>query len=49
MFDLLGTDLDQKKLYVTPAAHLIPEDILIRETLNWFDHYLDEDRAANGR
>ena len=40
MFELLGTDPKHKKLYVTPAAHTVPRDVLIRETLNWFDLYL---------
>jgi len=38
MFELLGTD--HKKHYVTPAAHIVPRHVLIRETLDWFDKYL---------
>ena len=41
MFELLGTAPEHKKHYVTPRAHLVPRDILIRETLDWFDKYLD--------
>ncbi|MCO4812710.1 MAG: SUMF1/EgtB/PvdO family nonheme iron enzyme [Gammaproteobacteria bacterium] len=41
MFELLGTAPEQKKHYVTPGAHIVPRDILIRETLDWFDKYLD--------
>jgi cephalosporin-C deacetylase-like acetyl esterase len=40
MFELLGTDPEHKKHYITPAAHVVPHDVLIRETLDWFDHYL---------
>ena len=39
MFELLGTDPEHKKHYVTPASHIVPRDILIRETLDWFDRY----------
>ncbi len=42
MFELLGTDPEHKKHYVTPASHIVPRDILIRETLDWFDRYLAE-------
>ena len=40
MFELLGTDPAHKKHYVTSAAHIVPRDALIRETLDWFDQYL---------
>jgi DNA-binding winged helix-turn-helix (wHTH) protein len=42
MFELLGTDPEHKKHYITPAAHIVPHDVLIRETLDWFDRYLGE-------
>ncbi len=42
MFDLLGTDPDHKKMHVTPTAHFVPRDVLIRESLNWFDRYLSD-------
>ena len=42
MFELLGTDPAHKEHYITPAAHIVPRDVLIRETLDWFDHYLGE-------
>jgi DNA-binding winged helix-turn-helix (wHTH) protein/dienelactone hydrolase len=41
MFELLGTDPKHKKHYVTPSSHVVPHDVLIRETLDWFDRYLD--------
>ncbi|VUX56212.1 membrane protein of unknown function [uncultured Woeseiaceae bacterium] len=40
MFELLATDPEHKKHYVAPAGHIVPRDMLIRETLDWFDHYL---------
>jgi dipeptidyl aminopeptidase/acylaminoacyl peptidase len=40
MFQLLGTDPEHKKLYVTPGDHGVPQDVIIRETLDWFDRYL---------
>jgi dienelactone hydrolase len=40
MFELLGTDAAHKKHYVTSAGHIVPRDVLIRETLDWFDLYL---------
>lgn len=40
LFELLGTDPEHKKHYVTPAAHLVPRDEVIRETLDWLDRYL---------
>ncbi len=42
MFELLGTDQKHKKHYVMPASHVLPRDVLIRETLDWFDRYLGE-------
>jgi dienelactone hydrolase len=42
MFELLGTEPEHKKLFVTPAAHWVPRNVLIRETLDWFDRYLRE-------
>jgi len=41
LFELLKTDPAHKKHYITPAAHSVPRDVLIRETLDWFDRYLD--------
>ena len=40
MFELLGTPQEDKQHYVSPAAHFVPVDEIIRETLNWFDKYL---------
>jgi hypothetical protein len=40
MFELLGTPPDQKKQYVYEAGHHVPQNILLRETLNWLDTYL---------
>ncbi len=40
MFEFLGTPEEDKRHYVSPSAHLVPADEIIRETLNWFDRYL---------
>ena len=40
MFELLGTDLEHKKHYVTPAGHVVPREDTVRETLDWYDRYL---------
>ena len=42
MFDLLGTDPQHKKHYVTPAGHIVPREDTVRETLQWYDRYLTE-------
>jgi len=40
MFEMLGTAPENKKLYLVPSDHIVPQDELIRETLGWFDRYL---------
>ncbi len=40
MFDSLGTAPEHKRHLVTSGAHIVPRDVLIRETLDWFDRYL---------
>jgi dienelactone hydrolase len=41
MFEDLGTDPDHKKLIIYPEAdHWIPQNDLVRETLDWYDRYL---------
>jgi dienelactone hydrolase len=40
IFELLGTEPRDKKMIITPAAHFVPQDVLIKETLDWFDKYL---------
>ena len=42
MFEGLGTPPEDKFHYVSPSAHLVPEDEVITRTLNWFDKYLGE-------
>ena len=39
MFELLGIDSKHKKLYVTPAAHIVPRDVLIRDRIDRFAAY----------
>ena len=41
-YKLLGTEVAHKKLVTAPTAHLVPHDILIRESLDWFDRYLGD-------
>ena len=40
MFNSLGTAPENKKHVVTAGAHIVPRDVLIKETLDWFDRYL---------
>lgn len=46
MPELLGTDPEHKEHYVTPAAHLVPRDEAITQTLDWFDRYLGKPGAS---
>jgi hypothetical protein len=39
-FRLLGTPAADKKHVVHTAAHPIPQQDMVRETLAWFDKYL---------
>ncbi len=41
MYEFLGTDPEHKKHVVTADAHLVSKDVLIRESLDWFEKYLD--------
>ena len=40
MFELLGTPEKHKELILYDAAHFIPKNERIRETLDWLDRYL---------
>jgi hypothetical protein len=40
MFKLLGSALGQKRLILYEAGHDLPGPPVIRETLDWLDHYL---------
>ena len=40
LFDLLGTAPPHKRHYRTPAAHAVPRNEVIKETLDWLDRYL---------
>ena len=42
MFELLGTDPADKKHVVSPSGHIAPRDVVIRESLAWFDRYLSD-------
>ena len=39
-FDLIGVPDNDKKHVVAIGGHFIPRDLLIRETLDWFDRHL---------
>ena len=39
-FRLLGARDDQKKHLLYDTSHNLPRNEFIKETLNWFDHYL---------
>ena len=41
LYEFLGTSAEHKKHVVTPEAHLVARDVLIRETLDWLDRYLN--------
>jgi hypothetical protein len=40
MFDLLGTPAQHKRNILYETGHTVPRNQLIKETLDWFDHYL---------
>lgn len=40
LFDLLGTAPPDKRHYLSPAAHNVPRNEVIKETLDWLDRYL---------
>jgi eukaryotic-like serine/threonine-protein kinase len=40
LFRLLGTSPSEKRRVVYDSGHLIPLDPMIKESLDWFDHYL---------
>jgi eukaryotic-like serine/threonine-protein kinase len=39
-FALLGTAAADKKHVIAPGGHFVPQDVLVRETLDWLDKYL---------
>ena len=40
LYDMLGTDPSAKELKVYPTDHFIPQDEVIKESLDWLDKYL---------
>ena len=40
MYELLGSPADRKRLVVAEGVHYVPRNVLIGETLNWFDRHL---------
>ena len=55
LFDLLGTDAGDKKLFLSESDHIPKSQDFIRESLAWLDRYLslvtsaDPDKIANKR
>jgi hypothetical protein len=45
MFRLLGTSPEHKKQVVYESSHFVPQNQLIRETLDWLDKYLGSVQA----
>ena len=46
LFDLLGASSSDKRLVQYDAGHgILPQNQLVRETLDWFDRYLGPTRA----
>jgi dipeptidyl aminopeptidase/acylaminoacyl peptidase len=46
LFDLLGASPSDKRLVQYDAGHgILPQNQLVRETLDWFDRYLGPTRA----
>ena len=49
MFRLLGTDLARKRYHLSNSSHVAaPTAERMKETLDWFDRYLDIARDAQG-
>lgn len=48
MFRLLGTAPEHKRQLVYDAGHLVPRSQVIKETLDWFDHYLGPVQLLKG-
>jgi len=40
MYKLLGTPAQDKQMKVYPVSHLPERNVIIKETLAWFDRYL---------
>lgn len=39
-FELIGTAENDKRMVIAPSGHSAPYELLVRETLAWFDKYL---------
>jgi dienelactone hydrolase len=44
-FSLLGTPPEDKKHVIAIGGHFVPQDVLVRETLDWLDKYLGPPRT----
>jgi cephalosporin-C deacetylase-like acetyl esterase len=40
LFELLGTASEHKSHVLFPVSHIVPQDELIKHSLDWFDKYL---------
>ena len=40
MYDFLGTPVENKRMILYPSGHLVPRTEFVKETLDWYDHYL---------
>ena len=45
-YELIGTPEPDKRHVIAPGGHFVPREILIRETLDWFDNYLGPPRSV---
>jgi len=42
MHEWLGSEAEHKRMFVAPSSHLVPLELVIRESLDWFDRYLEK-------
>jgi hypothetical protein len=45
-YELIGTPEPDKRHVIAPGGHFVPREVLIRETLDWFDAYLGPPRSV---
>jgi hypothetical protein len=48
-YQLLGAKKDEKKRLVYESGHAVSHNELIKETLNWLDHYLGPAKTSPSR
>jgi dienelactone hydrolase len=47
VFNSLGTPQNRKRQVIQPGGHFVPQEVLIRETLDWLDAYLGTVRRGS--